>query len=405
MKLEIVFFVLLSTLLRTELARSEAVGDAFLIAQGIKICNAVPVGPDKFATADHCLGKVKDPLSFSVSYSGQLIPVLQIESFEQDVAFLKIASKVSAYHQIGEFKGGMIPKDLIAKHPRTNTQYKQSIISTPAEASGLYFHNGPIGGGLSGSPVVQDDKVVGIHVGSNGGRGVFVSFKSLSGGRGYSVNQYNNETIPILAAAGAYCSANQPICLGLMGSATTLGAAMIGGVFTYLSSLNSIERSVIQTKLDQCMVDKDQIEIELKQSIQANKDDGNAGISTSSRGEVTIIKPNLEESLSGLPIYDARNERGFDMRCSNGPNGRFVCYLPNSLLSESTFNFIELAKLAYLHYFYIKTGRFPTLSEATEASKYLFSSTPKIAYDLATYVPVQPHPCSFQSCSSGGIPH
>jgi hypothetical protein len=336
---------------------------------GADSCNTFAVDEQTYITAKHCVLNLL-PEDFKIVLDDKLLQVIKVEKHtDHDLARLTVEKTVVDHAvMVGEYSSES------NSYIQINGLFSPiETIEIPANGRTIFLHTGITEPGSSGSPIIQNGLAVGMHIGvvtlDKHNFGVFLPFNKLSESHG--ILNIETQAVPVaLATAGAWCIANSPICIALIGSATTITMKGIDLVVAYLNSLPDAKTAELQGALQQCNADKEQITKDIKNMVQEIKEGktGNTYHEPSPSRSSSVTLP----SELGAVDPDREDLSTIPMRCF-WINGKYVCYAVQSAFSETTPIFVNLARLAFIHKFMSESGRGPTLQEVQKASGVMFS--------------------------------
>ena len=143
-------------------------------------CTAFVSHSDQITTSAHCIREVAVKDIVFKRTDGMEISVLDIRKVfaKADVAYLLVA-KQESYLKQGKFNSSM-PATVISYDDESNTLQTNQCA---ANGSGIIYHVCDTLKGSSGSPIMQNDKVVGVHLGvlENNKSNVGVQLSSIEG--------------------------------------------------------------------------------------------------------------------------------------------------------------------------------------------------------------------------------
>lgn len=138
------------------------------LSDGKSKCTAFLSGPSEVSTAGHCVENADfASLRFKLENTNKTYPVKLIRHYRNaDFALLEVDGIFESYFSFGEVKDGNssivgfnYEKNELASHVNCR-------ISKDANYRGLLVHSCDSLPGMSGAPILQNGKIVGIHLGS-----------------------------------------------------------------------------------------------------------------------------------------------------------------------------------------------------------------------------------------------
>lgn len=378
-----------------------------LVRLGKKSCQTFPIESKKFVTAKHCLANLI-PNDFRIDHMGKVLAVTGIKKSENhDVAELEIETEVFEPFERADYR-----IDADSYIASSSGVQKVDILEIPMNSKTLFVHSGTATfQGSSGSPILQNGKVIGVHVGvaqiENHKVGVFLPLSQLEDS--FTIRGIENQAVPVaLAAVWAACVSSPQaatICVAIGAGAGAILSKGVDVIIEYLNTLPKDEAAELQGALKQCEMHREQITKELKETYKSSSNQGSGVIieqgqpdshSPTLPSEIGAVDPDLIDLLSvpGDISYIRAVQIG----------GRWLYYLPQSVSTISA-EFISLARVAFLHKFMSEAGRLPTFEEARRGGKVLMTgASMDSVYHTAITPPPPPKPprpqgaCVVQGC-------
>lgn len=360
------------------LSTQRALAAANLIRLGNNACSAVVTDENKVLTAKHCVMNLL-PQDFQVEANGKYVNVTSIsKNPATDLATLTISEPIQA----AELVDGYISNADAVLELSTGLV----IVSTfeyPIGGKKLFLHTGETTPGSSGSPIFQNGKLVGIHVGAvEIGDKAYGSFIPLDGINEVHQGEIQNENVGLaFAAATAWCNANPVPCTGIFTFVTGISVTGMTLVFDYVTDNLKSEDAALKGALEQCKADRDIIIKELKES-------GSSSL-PSHGGQLDIPPPVVNPTISP----GSRPSRPTRVCFSDG-GSPWICRYEHAV-SSSTANFVTIARHAFVHKFLQAAGRGPTREEAARGGKVMLNGTApdmNAVYQAAITPPPPPPP-------------
>lgn len=385
-----------------------------LLRLGVKSCQAFPVNGKTFITAKHCLMNLI-PSDFKIALGNENILVKDFNKSEaHDFAELEIASEVSEFFETSSYE-----KSVDTYLGSSTGNQKIEIMEVPLDGKTLFLHSGSTLPGSSGSPIIQNGKVVGLHVGlidvDGLKAGVFLPFNRLA--EVASLDSAESQAIPAALAAvwGVCVSTPQAatMCVAILGTAASLAKDGVSVIVAYLNSLPDAKTSELQGALKQCEANRDAIIQELKLEFEEARREKNArnnGVIKLEGNPGSTSNPTLPSEIGAVnpDLIELRSVPGGHTQViARWIAGRWVYYRVQNMSSLSA-EFVALARVAFLHKFLSESGRLPSYSEAERGGGVLLSGLDMDSiYRIAITPPappvVKPNPGS-SSCVVRGCP-
>jgi hypothetical protein len=345
------------------MATDTSINSIFLEQQGVRICAATPINKHTAITAGHCISDISIPQDYVLKSPFEKYVIKKVEKRANDLAFLEVEEQFHAFIPPGlpNFENAFdtfLPSESTNK--KTGNLKKLNSLFASHDLKTKF--------GDSGSPIIQNNKIVGVHVGR--GEGSYAGVVAILGDSKYQGfdTAYSKEAPPLIAAATAYCAANQALCIALIGAGGVVLQSSIQGIFNYLVSINDADKAIIKHSLDQCTAEKESISRQLIQESNRQKANGQTTGSFESR----TPSANSNAIPDDVTVVDLRFPPSGSTRCQwDGPSLRCV-YAPESL-DNSAREFLFLTRLAFLHRFYTSEGRWPSAVEAARVNGQLLS--------------------------------
>jgi V8-like Glu-specific endopeptidase len=146
----------------------------FLVTADGAECTAFVTGPDEVTAAAHCRGKHADAGAIDATFTtedGRTVHLSKVKRLEtkKDYMVLSADSYLPLGLEYGSLENG--PVEVVGYDFNRKGLYAHSncTIDGYVDAAGVFLHSCDTEQGFSGGPVLQHGKVVGIHLGYQGG--------------------------------------------------------------------------------------------------------------------------------------------------------------------------------------------------------------------------------------------
>ncbi len=234
------------------------------------LCNVIPTGPHKAILPGHCLRGFSSPTEAYISDAGKKLGVESIAVDPKvDYAVLTVKEKFSKFYETNDVSPKK-PIEIVSERGGNKLfEAESTIFEVDPDSSTLAYGFHTIGGD-SGAPIIQDGKVVGMHLGVSletakvpkRGIALLVNNSAQFNARTLQPGQYDPQWAPLVTAA-AWCTANGPACVAGAAAVGAIGAATVNKVgdviIAYINNRGGSDLLFTKDKLKQCEAAKDEM--------------------------------------------------------------------------------------------------------------------------------------------------
>ena len=231
-----------------------------------QLCNVIPVAPNEAIVPKHCLNATKSLNEFLI-FSGGITSKINRIDVDQKTDFAILTTDVVSFEKYYEKSEINLDKSIQIISERRIPEVFQAngTIQKIDSENAIFFHEFNTIDGDSGSPILQDGKLVGMHIGvSSDGKGIALFAKH---DQPYNVipNMYHHQAVPaVIVAAGLWCETNPIPCAagitGLFALAGSMYNKTSDVVIEYIKQKGGSELLYTKDKLAQCQSEKTAME-------------------------------------------------------------------------------------------------------------------------------------------------